>query len=189
MTIGQAFTAFARRTSLRRFFHADTRGAASTEFVLIVPFALVLFTGAITYGDAIAIDRKVTLTAHTITDVVTQYSAPANTDITNALNASASIIAPYSATLIGVRVSEVTTDASGHATVLWSRATSNWTQRLTGSAVTLPTSIDTPNVSYIWGEATYTYTPTIGYQLTGSLTLTDSTFMAPRLVTQIPTPN
>jgi Flp pilus assembly protein TadG len=188
MTIEQALPEAGRRTSVRRFFRGDSRGAASTEFTLIAPFALVLFTGAIVYGDAIAIDRKVTLTAHTITDVVTQYSAPAKTDITNALNASSSIIAPYSPTLIAVRVSEVTTDASGKATVLWSQATSNWTSRTIGSVITLPTTIDTPNVSYVWGEATYTYTPTIGYQVTGALTLTDQTFMSPRLVTQIPPP-
>jgi hypothetical protein len=88
-----------------------------------------------------------------------------------------------------VRVSEVTTDASGKATILWSQATSNWSGRVIGSIVTLPTTIDTPNVSYIWGEASYVYTPTIGYQVTGSFTLTDSTFMAPRLVTQIPKPS
>jgi Flp pilus assembly protein TadG len=189
MRIGQALNDALRRTVVRRFFRQDSRGAASTEFVLIVPFALVLFTGAIEYGNAIAIDRKVTLTAHTVTDLVTQYSAPATADITNALNASASIIAPYSATLINVRVSEVTTDASGHATIFWSQATPNWTKRNTGDPVTLPTNIDTPNVSYIWGEATYLYKPTIGYQVTGQFTLSDSTFMAPRLVTQIPKPN
>ena len=35
----------------------------------------------------------------------------------------------------------------------------------------------------MWGEATYLYTPTLGYYMTGTLTLYDSIYMAPRMST------
>ena len=37
------------------------------------------------------------------------------------------------------------------------------------------------NTSLIWGEATYNYRPTIGWTITGTLTLRDKFFLRPRL--------
>jgi Flp pilus assembly protein TadG len=162
-----------------------SRAAAGVEFALILPVALTLFPGAINYGDAIAIDRKVTLTVHTVTDLVTQYSSISNADIHTVLSASSSIVAPYSPSPMLVTVSEVTTNAAGVATVVWSAATSGGTPLSAGQVVSLPATIDTPNVTYIFGQASYTYTPSIGYQLTGPIVLTDQTYMSPRLSTQI----
>src|SRR5208283_3901340 len=65
--------------SVLRNWRGDPAGSAAAEFALILPIALFLFTGTITYGNAIYIDRKVTLTARTVTDLVTQYSSVANT--------------------------------------------------------------------------------------------------------------
>jgi Flp pilus assembly protein TadG len=175
----------ARGLSILRNLGNGSQGAAGLEFALILPVALVLFTGAITYGDAIAIDRKVTLTVHTVTDLVTQYSSISNADMQTLLSASSSIIAPYSSTPMLVTVSEVTTDAAGVAKIVWSATTPGGTPLPTGQIVSLPASIDTPNVTYIWGQVWYTYTPSIGYQVTGPIVLTDQTFMSPRVSTQI----
>jgi Flp pilus assembly protein TadG len=185
MTIGQGWGWWATTPPNSRNLRIDSRGAAGVEFALILPVALILFTGAITYGDAIALDRKVTLTTHTITDLVTQYSSISSTDMTTLLNASASVVAPYSAATMLVTVSEVSTDAAGKATIVWSRATVNGTPRTVGSVVTLPSTIDTANVTYIWGEVRYTYTPAIGYQVTGPLILSDQTYMSPRISSTI----
>ena len=164
---------------------ASRAATAGVEFALVVPVALILFTGAITYGDAIAIDRKVTLTVHTVTDLVTQYSSISNADLRTLLNASSSIIAPYPATPMLVTVSEVTTNGAGVAKVVWSVSTTGGTPLSVGQVVSLPASIDTANVTYIWGQVWYTYTPAFGYQVTGPMVLTDQTYMAPRLSTQI----
>jgi len=161
----------------------DRRGTAAEEFVIILPMALILLTGAVTYGDAISIDRKVTLTAHTITDLTTQYSIITTAQLTALLTAATAIIAPYAAANITVTVSEVQTNASSVATITWSQSTG--TARTVGSTVTLPASLTTANATYIWGEATYVYTPTVGYQVTGPITLHQQTYMAPRLSTSI----
>jgi Flp pilus assembly protein TadG len=175
-----------RRPPLLGRFRRDRRGAAAAEFSLILPVALILFTGAITYGNAIYIDRKVTLTARTVTDLITQYTSVQKSDITNVLGATSKIMAPFDPSIAVVRVSEVTTDASGNAKVVWSKATANGTPRTPGSTITLPTAIDTANVSFIYGEASYLYTPNVGYQVTGSITLSDQAFMSPRLSSSVP---
>jgi Flp pilus assembly protein TadG len=173
------------RSSIFRRWRRDPRGMAAAEFALILPIALFLFTGTITYGNAIYIDRKVTLTARTVTDLVTQYSTVATADVQTVLAASSTIIAPYSAANIVVTVSEVQTDATGKATIAWSQSL-NGTARPAGQVVSLPSTIDTPSIYYIWGEVSYTYTPTIGYLVTGSMILHDQTYMAPRISTNIP---
>jgi Flp pilus assembly protein TadG len=196
MTIGQRSSGVREQSSiLRNFrllgFREDSRGAAGLEFALVLPFALVLFTGAVTYGDAIAIDRKVTLTTRSVTDLVTQYQSISKADLQTLLDsASSAIVAPYSATPLVVTVSQVTTDSHGNATIAWTQSTTAGAADVhrPGDTVSLPTQIDTPQASYIWGEVVYTYTPTIGYQVTGPLVLTDQTYMSPRLVAQIPAP-
>lgn len=171
-------------TRLLAWMRGDSRGTAAEEFVIIMPIALILFTGAVTYGDAIAIDRKVTLTAHTVADLTTQYSTLTAAQMTALLNAATAIIVPYAAANIVVTVSEVQTNASSVATVTWSQSL-HGTARTVGSSVTLPASLSAANVTYIWGEATYTYTPAVGYQVTGPITLYQQTYMAPRLSTAI----
>lgn len=178
-----------KKPSDRRAFSSDARGSAALEFAFILPVALSLLTGVVEYGDAIAIDRKVTLTARTVTDLVTQYNNISQAELSVLMSASSAIVAPYSSSNIGVTVSEVTTDASGNPTITWTQALNgNSTVRHIGDTVTLPTTIKTPNMNYIWGEVNYTYTPMIGYQVTGTWVIHDQTYMAPRLSTSIPKP-
>ena len=47
--------------------------------------------------------------------------------------------------------------------------------------MTLPTALNVANTSLIWSEVAYTYTPTIGYVVTGTLNLSDQIYMRPRL--------
>ena len=45
----------------------------------------------------------------------------------------------------------------------------------------IPTALMVANTSLIWGEASYSYRPTIGWTITGTLTLSDKFFLRPRL--------
>ncbi len=56
--------------------------------------------------------------------------------MTNILNASSTVLAPYPVSNLKVVLTAVTIDASGNATVAWSD-TLNGTKRSVGSAVTL----------------------------------------------------
>lgn len=163
-----------------RTFRGDRRGVAAVEFALILPVMLAVYLGGIQIGEGFTIDIKVTEVAHSVADIASQYISIDNSDMAGILNASAQIIAPYSPSKIVVTVSEVTTNSSGVATVTWSDSL-NGTARTVGTTITLPTSLKIANISLILGEVSYTYTPAIGYVVTGNFVLKDSYYLLPRL--------
>ena len=159
---------------------SDERGVSAVEFAMLLPLMLSLYLGSVEVSQGIGADRKVTLTTRTICDLVSQVSNIGNADMTNALNASAAVMAPFPTGNLKVTVSSVKIDATGKATIDWSDSF-NGTARAKGSTVTLPTALKVANTYLIWSEVQYTYKPVIGYVVTGTLTLKDQIYMRPRL--------
>ena len=53
----------------------DCRGIAATEFAVIVPIMLVMFFGTVEFSSGVAVDRKVTLVARTLSDLTSQSAS------------------------------------------------------------------------------------------------------------------
>src|SRR5438874_245480 len=144
----------------------ERRGVAAVEFAMLLPLMVTLYLGSVEISQGVGIDRKVTLTTRTVADLASQVSSINNADMTNLLNASASVILPYDTTKLKVTVSEITIDSNGTAKIVWSD-TLNGTKRTVGSTVTLPAALNVANSSLIWSEVSYSYKPAIGYVVTG----------------------
>src|SRR5450631_3838348 len=84
----------------------DCSGIAATEFAVIVPIMLVMFFGTVEFSSGVAVDRKVTLMARTLSDLTSQSTTVSTTDMTNFFAASAAIMTPYSATPTKSTISE-----------------------------------------------------------------------------------
>ncbi len=158
----------------------DERGVSAVEFAMLLPLMVTLYLGSVEVSQGIAADRKVTMTARAIADLVSQVSTINNSGMTSTLAAASAIFYPYDVTKGTVTVSLVTIDANSKATITWSDSL-NGTARAKGSTVTLPSALLIPNTSLVWGEATYNYKPVIGYVVTGTLNLKDQIYMRPRL--------
>jgi Flp pilus assembly protein TadG len=165
-------------------FAKERRGIAAVEFAMLLPMMMTLFLGSVEVTTGIAIQRKVTLTARAVADLSSQFTAIANTDMTNVLNASSDIIAPYASAQLATVVSELSINAQGQATVVWSD-TLNGTARTVGSTVTVPSNLAIANTYLILGEAQYKYSPSYGFVVTGTLTLSDQIYMRPRQANSI----
>lgn len=160
---------------------ADGRAAAAVEFAGLLPFMLLLYIGGVEVALGVSADRKVTLTSRTVADLASRATTIDVAGMTDILNASSAVIAPFDPTQVTVTVSQVAIDKNGNATISWSQASPKGTPRPKGQVVTLPAGLATKNSWLLWGEAQYAYTPTIGYYMTGTLTLYDTIYMAPRM--------
>ncbi len=188
----------AGRTSARDFL-ADSRALAATEFAMIVPLMLVMFFGTIEVSTAVAIDRKVTLIARTLSDLTSQSSgAVTDPSLQNTFTASISIVTPYDASNTVGTISQIAIDANSIATVQWSRsatvASSSATQatlttslRKPGDKITssIPSALLVPSTYLILSEVSYTYKPTLYYVLKSDLVLSDVSYTRPRQVSCI----
>lgn len=172
---------------------ADRRGLAAVEFAFILPVMMVMLFGTVEFSAAIAIDRKLTLMARTLSDLTSQATKVGDPDLTNFFTASISIMYPYVPTPTNARISEIYVNASNKATVQWSKAatigsgatqaTLTTSTRNAGDDVTslVPPSLLVANTYLILSEVSYLYVPTVGYVFAkAGKTMSDSAFTRPR---------
>jgi Flp pilus assembly protein TadG len=161
-------------------FFVDRRGLSAVEFALLLPLMLTLYLGSVEVADGVAAGRKVAITARTVADLASRMTTIRNADMTNILNASSAVVAPYSVSKLKVTISQVSIDVAGRATITWSDSL-NGTAHSVGQSMSIPASLVVPNTSLILGEVQYDYDPTFGYVLTGTLALKSQIYMAPRV--------
>ena len=101
-------------------FAGDRRGVSAVEFALLAPLMISLYLGSVEVSDGVIADRKVTLTAAALANLTAQVATISTSDMTNILDASSAIIAPYSAGNLKMTVTCVNIDANKKATVKWS---------------------------------------------------------------------
>lgn len=158
-------------------FGRDRRGVSAVEFALVAPMMITLYFGCVEISDGVAVDRKVSLTAAALANLVAQSTSLSSNDMSNILDASSAIIQPYSSGNLKMTVSCVSIDANKNVTTKWTST------RNGGVATTLsiPTDLKVPSTQLIAAQVSYAYTPIVGYTITGTLTLSDQMFMMPRI--------
>lgn len=184
-----------RFRSALRALRRDRSGLAATEFAMIVPIMLVAFFGTVEFCSAVAVDRKVTLIARTLSDLTSQAAASVDsTYLQNVFTASISIMTPYDATPVIGTISEVYVDSHGKATIQWSQSATIQSTSATqatlvasswavGQTVTtnIPAALLVPQTYLIWSQVSYKYVPTVGYVMAKTgVNLSDVSFTRPR---------
>jgi Flp pilus assembly protein TadG len=187
------------RRAIRRWraFGDDGRATALVEAALILPSALLVFALLIYGAEGFAINRKVTLTARTVTDLITQAtptqysngsSVMTEAAIDNLLQVASAVLAPYSASNMTMVVSQVVVNSGGTtATVTWSEPYNGATARPAKQVLTLPGTIGTGQAGnyFVFGEVYYTYTPLNFYMSLSPITLYGSIYLTLRQETSI----
>ena len=172
----QLFDGFARRA---KDLSRDDRGVAATEFAMIVPLMLVMFFGTVEVSSGVAVDRKVTLIARTLSDLTSQSTTVTDSDLTNFFAASNGIMTPYSSTPTQATISQIYIDPSTlQARVQWSKGSAPRSQ---GSNVTIPAALAVGGNYLIYSEVSYQYVPVVGYVMAkAGINLSDTAFTRPR---------
>lgn len=173
----------------------DECGVSAVEFALILPLMLLIYLGGFELSQALSANRKVTITTRAVVDLASQCPILSNTDVSNMLNASAQVMAPFSTSGLSIVLSELATTDGKTATVTWSYTLSNNTVTPSPNPpgpppkLQLPPNVAQPNSSVLLSQVTFNYVPPIGYALTGPFTMFDQLYMAPRKVASIPAPS
>lgn len=174
------------KASFRRWLR-DSRAVATVEFVLVTPAMLMLMAIVVFAAQGFELQRKVTLTMRTLTDLVTQQSdisvANAPTyNINQVLAAASLVMAPYDPTLMQMVISEVKVTGATTAVVQWSKATGTSAVALTaGATVTIPSNLAATGTFLVLGTVNYNYNPLQILLPSNAITLSDSIYMAPRI--------
>jgi Flp pilus assembly protein TadG len=169
----------------------DCSGVAATEFVMIVPIMLTMFFGMVEFSSGVAVDRKVTLVARTLSDLTSQSVSVADTDLSNFFAASVGILTPYSASPTQSTLTELYVDPTTHkARVQWSKASTfnssgavvlAISSHLPGDIIAIPPALAVDGTYLIWSEVSYNYVPAVGYVMAKTgVNLSDATYTRPR---------
>ena len=178
------------RTLTRRFAASD-QGLAAVEFAMVVPFLLVMMLATFDAGRGVAAYMKVRAATFTLASITNQFTtstnAIASSDMTDITGSSVSVLAPFTGTTVA-RITQIKATSLTAATVSWSYATdtSAYTAGNTWPSANLPTQFTASNACnsfpcyFIFAEMTYTFQPTFGYFLTGSVVFKDNVWVTPR---------
>jgi Flp pilus assembly protein TadG len=175
-----------RLLSRLRGLTSDGAGTVMVEFAIAFPVLVLLYIGSFTMSDAIACNRKVTIAARALTDLVTRYPSVTEADVTTIMNASSQVMSPYDTSKATIVLSEIKVTGTTQAEVVWSRA-QNGTALIAGTTVTIPTNMAATDTYMLLGQVSYAYRPAARIaNFVQPMTLADSILMLPRVSDQVP---
>ena len=170
------------------------RGVAAVEFSLIVPVLITMYFGTVELSMAIGHERKASLLARTLSDLVTQSASVTNADMTSVFTAAKAILAPYAVDKIAMRVTSYKIDASKQVFIDWSDVNNvNATgfaytalTRCTRGETYVATELRVASTTVVIAEVTVNHMPVVGYIVAkNGIKMTESLPMRPRVSTYV----
>lgn len=175
-----SFSPRRNRAALRRLWRnlrSNKRGIAAVEFALLLPVLLTMYFAVVETTQAVTADRKASLLNRTVGDLAARAITIDNAERDNIFNAALSVISPFNGADAKLTMASVVIDAGGVSKICWSEGKNTPAP----VSITIPTVLKVPNTSLIVARSILPFTPTIGYQMTGTYNLSnDPIFLRPR---------
>lgn len=165
----------------------DLSGVAAVEFAMLAPVLIVAFIGTFEMSEAVTVNRKITQSASTIADLVTQTTKLDTNEMNNIFDATGAVMAPYDASGLEIVVAAIGENTkSGENEVVWSKAknTAAWSKGAP-PPVTIPASIDLSTQQIVIAQAKFSYKavfPGLAKEFFGSesFAMEETFFLRPR---------
>jgi Flp pilus assembly protein TadG len=166
----------------RRAFElrGNNSGVAAVEFAMIIPIMAALLIGTNEFAAGVAVDRKVTIMARTLSDLTSQNISVTDAQLTNFFSASKAVMTPYASTPVEGTITELYIDPSTlKARVQWSNGVA---PRNKGDIIEIPDALKIAGTYLIYSEVKYKYVPSVAWFINkvDGITLSDTSFTRPR---------
>lgn len=166
-------------------------GIIAVEFGLLLPVLLIMYLGMAATVIGIEINNKLASAAESIGNLTGRGSSVSDANLLNFFSASGSIMSPYSATPVKVKLGSIVRDKNGTIKKCWGVNLSNASAPPTVTATLPPdlSELGLPNelmplkTTLIVVEATYMYEPPGGYF--PAIPLTKKFYTRPRTSTEV----
>ena len=158
----------------------NNSGLAAVEFAMIFPLMGMMLLGTYEFSAGVAIDRKVTIMARTLSDLTSQNTSVTDAQFTNFFNAGKAIMTPYASTPVEGTITELYVNPSTlKARVQWSKGVA---PRSAGDIVEIPDALKVGGTYLIFSEVKYKYVPSVAWFINkvDGITLSDTSFTRPR---------
>lgn len=184
-----------RSSIVLRRFAANESGVSAVEFAMLLPLMITLYLGSVEITQAVSADRKMSLVASTVGDLVarTDTSCISESEILTTFKAGNAVLYPFDATKMKIVITQAIVDDKQQAKVEsstggWSRAYNGGTTHANNVTAEIPEALRASAGPVIWAEAYYTYIPTIGRIITkdGGINLGETIFLKTRSGKTIP---
>ncbi len=140
-----------------RRLRKDVRGVGAVEFALIAPLLLFLYITSFELTIGLSVSKRVTRTASTIADLVTQQSKVTTSDLQQMTSVANAVFTPYKPENLKIKVTGVTLDASSNPTVAWSWAQDGSRPYANASSVNVPTDMRSASTFLVRAEVSVTH--------------------------------
>lgn len=158
----------------------NNSGLAAVEFAMIIPVMAMLLVGTNEFSAGVAVDRKVTIMARTLSDLTSQNTSVTDTQLTNFFNAGKAIMTPYDSSPVQGTITELYINPTTQkARVQWSKGSN---ARSPGDIVEIPEALKINGTYLILSEVKYKYVPSVAWFINkvNGITLSDISYTRPR---------
>ena len=168
-----------------RLLRRDQQGASALEFALLAPMFLIGFFGLVETGQVILAGRRTQHAASVLSDLIAQKTTVVSGDISDSFAAGAQMVMPMPTTNLKMKVTSVTQQSNGTATVDWSKGSGLATDTV-GATYTAPAGmLSNTGDSVVVSTATYTLQQGTNYVLTNNFSFKRVSYSKPRASTQV----
>jgi Flp pilus assembly protein TadG len=173
------------REQIRRF-STNTRGVAAIEFAMLMPVMVMVCFGTIQASTGYSVDRKVSITVRSLSDLISQNATITDTQVANAFATGKAMMSPYNDSALKSKISQVYIEpVTLLAKVKWSKAIGTGAVAHTcNEVVSIPTALQVSGTYLIMSEVSYDFQPVVGHDIklkvVPTFTMTDKMYTRPR---------